>query len=302
MSELPRRKYYRPVSSQRTKIGDTEIKLTREMLKDIRSRAKVLDPAQNLPIVRIAEEIQKAYPSSSITTIETYIAACRVHDEVFNFYMAGGISLGVLREVCSLDPETGKFLVEEMVERKLLPSHIQAAKSIMKQKAAKTWDEALKRATGEDQAPPLTPDERRFKAKPTRADNRTFDDLVKDVMYSGTEWRLKVKALIDMLPMASENAIHSFQTFTKLYMLRHTMMEQLEFVDQTVKGVLDRMTKQASVEADFTEVSDETPHGGGGEGNGEPRKGGEGQEGEDGQLHGSGQALPHPPDAQENGG
>jgi hypothetical protein len=297
MSDQPRRPYI--VGPERAKIGSSEIKLSREMLRDIRDRVKAMDG--NLSFPKMAEEIVKVYPSSSVATMERYVRVCRVHDEVFNFYMAGHISFGVLDEICSLEPETGKFLVEEMIDRKLLPTHIHTAKALMKQKLAKTWDEALKKAVGEDQPPPLTPDDRRSKSKPARGDSRTFDDLVKDVLYSGTEWRLKVKALIDMLPMAADGAVHSFQTFTKLYMLRHSLTEQLEFVDKTVKGVLDRMTKQASVEADFTEVGDDTDGGNRDQGNGESREGGE-KEGEVGELHGPRQVVPHPPDEKEDGG
>jgi hypothetical protein len=295
MNEAMRRKYV-PESFKRTKIGDSEVKLTREMLKDIRDKMKSFD--QSWPILRQAEEISKGYPGSSPATIETYVYACRVHDEVFDLYMAETISFGVLREVCTLDNDTGKFLVEEMIERKLLPSHIQGAKSIMKQGIAKTWDDALRKASGENKAPLLTPDERRVKSKPQRSEAQNFDELVKDVLFSGTEWRIKTKALIGMLPMASEGAIHSFQTFTKLYMTREFLMEQLKFVDETVKGVLDRMTPKASVEADFTEVRDVQSDGGNRTEVGE--SGGEGQEGEDRKLHDSGQVVPHPPDEEED--
>jgi hypothetical protein len=268
---------------QRSKIGNYEIKLTKEMLSDIRNRFLAMGQVQ---IGKAAEELAKIYTDVSPLTIEGYIRGARVHDDVFRLYMEDKVSFTVLEDIGPMDQDTGLFLVTEMLERKLLPTHIKRAKAIMKDGDARSWDEALKKASGEIKRPIVSPLSRQ--SGQSRSEPRSFDDLLKDIIYQGTEWRLKVKSAIDMLPGVADQAEHSFAMFNKLYMLRHSLIEQLELVDKTVKAVLDRMVKRASsTEAvDEETVHEPADHG-------DQAEGGT-QEGEAGtpEVHGPRQAFP----------
>lgn len=274
---------------QRAKVGNTEIRLTKEMMSDIRNRWMAMN---GVTVAKAAEDLAKVYPQVSPLTIEAYIRGARVHNDVFKLYLEDKVSFSVLEDVGPMDPDTGLFLVTEMIERKLSPVHIKKAKIIMKEGEAKSWDEALKKASGEARVPILPPSHRKSSA---RSDPRSFDDLLRDVMFVGTEWRLKVKSVIDMLPQVSTQAEGSFATFNKLYMLRNTLSEQFEFVDKTVKAVLDRMMKRASVQEvpAEEEIHDAAHH------RGEAQVGGE--EGEAGapEVHGARQALSDSPGQEE---
>jgi hypothetical protein len=270
----------------RTKIGNSEIKISKEMLQAIRAKFRTYLPETRLASIKL--DVYKDYPGWSESTIEKYVGAARVHDDVFALYLADKISFGVMEDVSPLHPDTGKYLIEEMLEKKLLPIHIQKAKSLMKQKVVHSWDDALKMASNKTGTDPIPPGLRR---NGTAKGARSFDELMKDIIFSGTEWRLKVKAVIAMLPMVADGATSSFSTFTKLYMLRDTLKEQFDFVDKTVRSVLDRMEKKASLEAEMEERS----HGETRDGSTPAaRSGDEGREeaGESG-VHGDRQAVPH---------
>lgn len=280
------RREYTP-GPQRTKIGNSEVKISKEIMQAIRARLKSYPTGT--PLAPINRDIFKDYPDFSESTLEKYVASNRVHDDVFALYLADKISFGIMEDVSPLHPDTGKYLIEEMLEQKLLPIHLQKAKSLMKQKVVHSWDDALKMASGKTGADPIPPALRR---NGTAKGARSFDELMKDIIFSGTEWRLKVKAVIAMLPMVADGASSSFSTFTKLYMLRDTLKEQFDFVDKTVRDVLDRMEKKASLEAEMEERSHgETRDGG----TPATRFGDEGREevGESG-VHGDRQDVPHP--------
>lgn len=271
----------------RTKIGNSEVRISKDILQAIRTKVRAYPPETRLADIKI--DVYKDFPGWSESTIEKYVAAARVHDDVFALYLADKISFGVMEDVSPLHPDTGKYLIEEMLEKKLLPIHIQKAKSLMKQKVVHSWDDALKMASNKTGADPIPPALRR---NGTAKGARSFDELMKDIIFSGTEWRLKVKAVIAMLPMVADGATSSFSTFTKLYMLRDTLKEQFDFVDKTVRSVLDRMEKKASLEAEMEERS----HGETRDGSTPAaRSGDEGREeaGESG-VHGDRQVVPHP--------
>lgn len=287
------------IPPRREKIGNSEVKLTPKILEDVRFRVKEMG---DLPTMKKVEEVAKVYTSISPRTIEGYVRATRVHDEVFKLYMEGKVSYVVLSEISNLDPETGLFLVNEMLEKKFLPMNLGEIKEMVRLGHAKSWFEAVQKVVSKSEDPPITPDERRLKSqhKPPRGEYRNFDDLMKDILLSGTEWRLKVKAAIDFLPMVKDQAVHSFQAFTKLYMLRNTLKEQFEFVDQTVKAVLDRKVNEASSEAE-KEASDVDESGG--DRSEAPGRGESERTAGQAAIHGDGQDFPHSlPGEEEDGG
>lgn len=276
----------------RSKVGKSDVSLTPPILAAVRQ--KMADMV-SLPVGEAARRLQAEYKVST-HTIEGWIRAARVHDDIFKLYLDGKISFTVLDDVSSLDPETGLFLVTEMISRGLLPSQLRKAISFHRQKVVNSWDAALNMAAGkvETQVPPPPPSRRGPTRLRSSSDATDFDGLLRDIIAGGTEWRLKVKAVIEMLPLTASQAEHSFATFTKLFMLRDTLQEQYEFVDRTVKSVLDRMLGKASVEADMKEVPCDEASGDGRADTGTEVGGGEGSE-----VHGDGQAVPHPPRAKD---
>lgn len=227
-------------------------KMSREMFSAIRDRIRSMP---GLITREIVLKIKGDFKNVSSATLAHYVIASRVHDDVFKLYMQGKLSVGVLEALSVLDPDTGKFLALEIIEKGYLPLHVQKAKSLVKQGVAKSWDEALKRARGDIEVTPTVPRSPGRRSEGP-CEPRTFGELLKDILTSGTEWRLKVKAVIAMIPMVEKEAEASFMTFTKLCMLRDSLGEQYEFVDKTVGAVLDRMVsrKASRSGADFREI------------------------------------------------
>lgn len=271
------------VSSSRSKIGDRELKMTRDILSEIRKIVLSTKVKRQLDMVGI---IYQKYPQFATKSIPGYINACSVSDRIFQLYLDGKFSLGMILILGTCDPpSTADFLADEAVERNMSTGQIAEAKSLMKSKKCRSWDEAIKQAMGVIEEREPTPPREKKNQYQTAAGKistelpQSFDALVQDILVSGTNWRMKVQMAIDMMPMASKSGEYGFSVLSKLYMLRHVLKENLEFVDKNVKDALSQTANVGGMtgnDADITakEITHESgrdDHSGRGErGSGDP--------------------------------
>jgi len=148
---------------------------------------------------------------------------------VFDAYIDGEVSIGLALVVSTMDPETQRFLLTEILEKKLQVGHVEKIKRHLKEGASMA--EALARATGE------MPEKR----EPAR---RSFDGLLDEINKLGAKWRTLVSMAMDAASgMEHELGAGSFALFEKVYALRHSIGEQYAFVDQKVKRFVNTIKK-----------------------------------------------------------
>ncbi len=234
----------------RTMVGNFEVKITKDILKEM--RVYVLSTATKLKQKEQVEELLKRFPQFRPKTIPAYINACTVSDRVFQMYLDDKISLGVIRELGGCETtELSDFLADEMVERGMTTGQLETSRSLMRNGRVKSWDEAFKEAMGqvvhEIKPPPPKRNKYQIEAEKAGPVPQSFDQLLEDILISGTNWRMKVQMAIDMASFVPEAGGHHFTVFNKIYMLRHILKENYEFVDKKVKEYLDAMLQMGNV-------------------------------------------------------
>ena len=261
------------------KIGLTEVRITPQKFMAVRDRVRTMG---GLSYEEKVNCLMAEFPEFSRYSVQGMIGPSKLSDEVVDLYTTGKISYIVLEDLGQgLDPEVSEFLAKEFVERKMTKSQLSMAKSLMKRKVVRSWDEALKRATKEILPEIVIPGERRHvRADPTQSP-KSFDELISSLLTEGTKWRMKVDMAIKLAPFNPEDGRHHFSVFNKLYMMRHILREQYEFVDKRVGEYLDALMgkKEKSdrpltderhdtdiVDADFTAKETMDDYGSGGKG------------------------------------
>ena len=291
------RTVYKP-ENVRTVVGNNVVKISKELLIEMRDFIKVTKTKTQAELVVI---LAKKYPQYAAKTLPGYINACSVSDRIFQLYLEGKFSFGMLRVLGTCDtPSTADFLAEEVLERKMATGQVEEAKSLVKNKKCRSWDEAIKQAMGiiEDREP-TPPREKKTKYQKSAEKEGSslmpgsFEELIQDILISGTNWRMKVQMAIDMMPLAKESKAgeSSFMVFGKLYMLRHALKENLEFIDKNIKEALDTagaVVSMDSSDADFTAKENDHEIGRG------TGRGSEGGDAAETVAEGDGQAVPPP--------
>ncbi len=235
--------------SEKKIVGTTEIKITPEILIDIRKMVKM---TPGMKQYEQTDLIADKYPQFAPKSIPGYIVCANVSDKVFQMYLDGKFSMGTLRVLGGCESSAlSDFLADEFIERHMTVGQLEEAKAIMKRKDAKSWDDALKMATKEyiPEIEPPKPRKTKYQTMPGALPEapKSFEDLLNDILTSGTLWRMKVQMAIDMAPFAPQSGYHNWTVFNKIYMLRHTLKENFEFVDQRVKEYLDQMLQMGNV-------------------------------------------------------
>lgn len=267
------------------KVGNTEIKISPELFSKIRERVKKLfdvPPDQIPSYSHVASVISPEFPQFSERTLTEYVSCSLLPGKVSDAFVNGTVSFKMMSELSTgLEEGMAEYLLAEVIERDMSVSQLAKAKGLMKGRRVDSWPAALDWATGKfvQEAPKPPPTRKRaFSAYAANDEAKveSYDDLVNDIILSGTKWRNKVRTAILMASSLSdeERAHVSFAIFNKIYMLRNTILEQFEFVDKTVKDVLDRMESRGNSPSGFKEPCDDAGHG-----NPERREGGEGSGG-----------------------
>lgn len=201
-------------------------------LKKVRARRTETD---GLTIIEAARKLAPEFPAARVRTIEDWVRAARVSDTIFDLYERKFLSYNTLHLLASGFPHgTADFVAQEAVERRMTPSQIAKVKTLLGEGCSTS--EALKKARGE------IPDGADLAGKGSKEITRSFEQLLAEIVLMGTQFRSKVSLLMDMLPVSTldKGKVH-YALFHKAYMLRHTLKEQLEFVDKKVKQYLEEL-------------------------------------------------------------
>lgn len=183
----------------------------------------------------LVRQFKEAFPSFTERSLWDMFRYMRgISEPAFQLWCEGKIPYSFLTEACSLPHGVQKLLAEEAAARGLQTKHFQRFRHHHKEGMG--FAEALARATGEGHK---IDQRREHKA-------RSFESILDDVAKLGAKWR----ALISMAMEASTTLEHSngvtLDIFEKVYMLRHLIGEQYEFVDQKVKRFLTAIKRRAA--------------------------------------------------------
>ena len=285
----------------RTSVGHNDIKISKDILRDIRA---FISQHSAMKQKEQVDALLQLFPQFAHKTMPAYINSCKVSDRVFQLYLDDKISLGALRLLGTCEPiSLSDFLADEMIERKMTTGQLEEARSLMRNGRARSWDEAFKEAMGQvvHEIKPPTPKRNKYQIEAAKSATSTgevpqsFDQLLEDILISGTNWRMKVQMAIDMATFVPEAGAHHFTVFNKVYMLRHILKENYEFVDKKVKEYLDKMLQMGNVAqsngSDAAIAAKENEHGGNADDGDGIEGGGEGG-GSEGEPEGLGPDLP----------
>lgn len=276
------------------KIGSVEIRITLEIAERLRKRVleiKGQNDGEKRPFKKIAAIIHPEFPEFVLTTIEDYSRVTgNVSDKVFDLYRNGHISFTELTEFGQTTLSEGdiEFIALEYVAQEMNLPMIRKIKNLLRTyKDKMSVREAIDRATGKISS--------FAKPEAVKKINRDFDSLLDEAVKYMTLSRSKVSQLIDLLPVSTldKGKVHS-ELFNKVYLLRHILGEQLEFVDKKVKTYLDELVRFVATESQLNELRRKMEERDGSDhrSDRDPRQGDEGEQAE--AVHDAGQVLPDP--------
>lgn len=276
------------------KVGSVDIRITFDIVERLRKRVlefKGQDGGKKRFFSEIAAAVQSEFPDFALTTIEDYCRVVgKISDKVFNLYKDGHISFTELTEFGQTTLSEGdiEFIAMEYVAQGMNMPMLRKIKSTLRAyKDKMSVREAIDRATGKISS--------FAKPEAVRKINRDFDSLLDEAVKYMTLSRSKVSQLIDLLPVSTLNKgkVHS-ELFNKVYLLRHILGEQLEFVDKKVKTYLDELVRFVATESQLNELRRKMEERHGSDHRSDQRA----REDEVGQaeaVHDSGQVLQDPP-------
>jgi hypothetical protein len=218
-------------------MGAVNQKITKTIFLDIRERVRA---AKDQPAFIIASEIVKDYPQFANNTVTEYVTILKTaSDFLLDLYLRGKVSLSVLkilaRETLSKstkhlsDHGTQDFLAREFLARKLTRIHLKRLKGFMRN--GDSAAEALMKATGE------------MPAKRVKVSTKNLDKMLDEINKLGIRFRTKVAFVNDMLPVSVFDVRNVLNFFERVYMFRHILKEQFDFVDKRVREYLDGLGK-----------------------------------------------------------
>lgn len=212
-------------------------KISKDRVVEIRRRAIELGA---MSCEKKAEVLSREFGEVSKRRLLDLVALGGLSDEVFKLLVEGRISLsvGVSLAQMKTDSATKDFLARQCVESGIRIGQLTRIKEFLK--SGCSMAEALGKAMGKI---PIV------SHRPKSAEGKSLDDLLKEILELGTEWRMKVEMAMELIPATSfEGGRVRKQVFWKTYRLRHLIREQLDFVDRKVKQFLGEMEQQAEVE------------------------------------------------------
>jgi hypothetical protein len=197
---------------------------------------------KGVPEYKFAAEVIKEFEETGVTekTLCDYIAICKTSDYIWKFFERGRISILALRKISrsKLDEATKDFVAREYVDRKMNIRQLEATKKYLADGCSLA--ESLDKATG------VIPSVGYNKPKVVEKD---LGGLLGEIVKLGTDWRMKVTMAMEILPMTTmdKGKLH-WTLFNKVYMLRHTVKEQLEFLDARMKQYFEELARHSEAE------------------------------------------------------
>lgn len=271
--------------------GGLKSKITLETVEHLRKRVLAVreeEGGKSLSYAKIAEALRPEFQQISKKTLEDYTRVVgKVPSKVFELYRSGTFSFTELTEFGQTDLEAGdiEYIASEYVSIGMNMPQLRKVKSLLRVHGSKmSVREAIDRATGKIS----------MFAKPeiVKKIQKDFDSILEEASKYMTLSRVKVAQLMDLLPVSTmdKGKVHS-DLFNKVYMLRHILSEQFEFVDKKVKTYLDELVRFVATETQLNELrKQEADRGSGDAGDRDQR----GQEVQDPAVHGDRQVLQDP--------
>jgi len=258
--------------AQLPKAGGLEVKIAPEAVERLRKRVLELakideyDPEVRpaLSFAKIGLMLHGEFPELSTATIKDYCRVVgKIPQKVFDLYLEGRISFTELAEF-GQSSITRKgdlvYIALEYVAKRMNLTHLRRIKGFLRAYNNMGVDEAIRRATG------------KLSGKPgvVKKINKSFDGLLDEAIKYMTLSRARVAQLLDLLPVSTLNKgkVHG-ELFNKVYLLRHILGEQYEFVDKKVKTYLDELVGYVSSESQINELRKRELHGGARHGDGQ---------------------------------
>jgi len=253
------------------KAGGLEVKATPETVERLRKRVLELakideyDPEVKpaLSFAKIGLLLHGEFPELSKVTVKDYCRVVgKIPQKIFDFYTGGRISFSELNGFGHTTIPKGDlvYIAEQYVAKRMNLGHLRRIKGYLRAYNNMGVDEAIRRATG------------KLSAKPEvmKRINKSFDTLLDEAIKHMTLARARVAQLLDLLPVSTLNKgkVHG-ELFNKVYLLRHILGEQYEFVDKKVKTYLDELVGYVSSESQINELRKRELHGGAQHGDGQ---------------------------------
>lgn len=230
-------------------------KITTEMLVRMRDRFRGLPEMSHDDR---AARVQPEFPQFTVPTLQDYSRICLNSEEsVFQSCIDGKISVVVLSEIISLDKKTQRFLLTEILDKKLTPTRLREIKRMRKEHGM-SWDEAIGRATGKiDVTQPRKGSEK-----------RDLNQLLDRISSQGARWRAMVSEALELIGDEEAAAGIHEEIFTKAFLLRHVVGEQYNFINKRLQRYMTLLRKRAMAQMgqDLKGASDGNGYGTGAQG------------------------------------
>lgn len=194
----------------------------------------------------------------------TYVGVvARVTDKAFSALVERKVALDALIPFPSLEPGVQDFLIDEHLAGNVKLSKDTVSRIVSYLGEGMAVSVAIQKAKGE-------------RVEVPKEVRRDFDKVILELARDGSKWRAKASMLYDALAELDGIAPVTLELFEKVYLLRHLVGEQYEFLNQKVKRFMDVLRRKAQarvVRAELTEGREEiedaesartaTPEGGG---------------------------------------
>lgn len=177
-------------------------------------------------------QLRKTFPNFSLRMLEDYSRYSRSTDHVVELFVGRKVSMGCLQELCTLKPSTQDILIDKYVEGKWTPVVLVNIKKYLRE--GRSMEESIGRSTG-------TIDPR----SPRIEKARTLDSILDEISKDASRWRAKVAMAMDVIEKMELQGGVEFALFEKVYLLRHLIGEQYNFVSQKVFRFLNQVKKRA---------------------------------------------------------
>lgn len=193
-----------------------------------------------------AKQLVVDYPQFSTSTLCRYSAiAVLVKDDVFQLYLDGKLSLGVIDEFRVIDPKTQTYLAEECVKKKITPTQLSIIKKLVKEGDA--WEVAIGRALGE------------IKDSEKKEQRKSLDQILTQLADMGNRWQAMVSMSLELVGKEEAEAGVHHAIFQKVYILRQVVGNQYDFINSKCQRYMNLIKKRMKDGASAQEgMMDET--------------------------------------------
>lgn len=230
------------MTEPRTKIGNSEVKVTPGILEVLRRRVFEFKPKHRINRAKrptnytsMAKELAPMFPTLGEALVELYAAVVgEVSDYIFGLYMEGKFTTGVLTELGQADMSPGykDKLALKVVELNLTRSQIRQIKSIKKKRGDNvSIAELIQLATGEVDAGD------RPEAPKQVADK--FGETVERVLENGSMYSSSIEMAIDTIPgSVLAGGVNFLKIYDQIVNLTVELERTLPFLKQKKKEIL----------------------------------------------------------------